>query len=219
MGWHAWYGRKVLYEMAAFEDWWESVSLEMLAVSSERLDWLKRIKGSVTYVKVKKPFHVNSFTFFKTPAFYDEMLWPPATDSAGFRFTSATQCEHHRMDFFSLAPVDLEFLRRKQPADNLIPPDMTQITIIIQKVILLKNSPWAASKCTNETKQRTERFDKQRRHLGTNKAWTEVQDGGSHIWNEHNRSKNWFLLLLLVEGEDSWFFFFFFLVHLCSYNR
>lgn len=41
---------------------------------------------------------------------------------------------------FSLAPVDLEFLRRKQPADNLIPPDMTQITII-QKVILLKNSP------------------------------------------------------------------------------
>lgn len=122
------------------------------------------------------------------------------------------------MDFFSLAPVDLEFLRRKQPADNLIPPDMTQITIIIQKVILLKNNPWAASKCTNETKPRTERFDKQRRHSGTNKAWTEVQDGGSHIWNEHNTSENLFLLLFLGEGEDSCFVLFF-LVHLGSYNR
>lgn len=216
MGWRAWYGRKVLYEMAAFEDWW--VSLEMLAVSSERLDWLKRIKGSVTYVKVKKPFHVNSFTFLKLQAFMMkccdlQRLTPQVLDLHLQQFNSiqlySTQCEHHRMDFFSLAPVDLEFLRRKQPADNLIPPDMTQITIIIQKVILLKNNPWAASKCTNETKQRTERFDKQRRHSGTNKAWTEVQHGGSHIWNEHNTSENLFLLLFLGEGEDSCFVFFF----------
>lgn len=213
MGWRAWYGRKVLYERATFEDWWESVRLEMLAVSSERLDWLKRIKGSVTYVKVKKPFHVNSYTFLKLQPFMMkccdlQRLTPQVLDLHLQHNANTTEW------IFSLAPADLEFLRRKQPADNLIPPDMTQITII-QKVILLKNSPWAASKCTNKTKQRTERFDKQRRHSGTNKVWTEVQDGGSHIWNEHNTSENLFLLLFLGEGG----FMFFFLVHLCSYNR
>lgn len=215
MGWCAWYGRKVLYEMAAFEDWWECVSLEMLAVSSERLDWLKRIKGSVTYVKVKKPFHVDSFTFLKLQPFMMkccdlQRLTLQVLDLHLQHNANTTEW------IFSLAPVDLEFLRRK-PADNLIPPDMTQITIIIQKVILLKNSPWAASKCTNETKQRTERFDIQRRHSGINKAWTEVQDGGSHIWNKHNTSEN--LFLLFFWGGGIHVLFLFFLVHLCSYNR